>query len=436
MDEHPEFDIVEITRKIGIDILNNVEITSQEAAWNEDNDILADSKYINLYEDNEAIILEKRLQFESNLDINKTIDICRQLCRDNDGDNDIENVANLHNEISDAFQCIYNNPHSEVNADIHSSPLQIFFTGPAGCGKTFVIKLLMKIYNRFTNNDGFCNAYITYASTGKAAEAIDGTTVHTALKITLTKLLPLSMELVQLYRTLFKYVRILIIDEVSMVSAELLQKIDCRLKQITGNFNEPFGGLDIILIGDLRQLPLVRATSIYKSVKQQIAGPSLWRGIQFYELTEVMRQSNQMFSSLLTKIGNGEVLDENECTLIESRFYTKEEADRLCPNGIPTDEFIGYHTAEQLTIVTQKFHKMSVIDTGGLPYQITFVLGKPYMITSNINVSDGLANGAVGSLNYVEYNDNQQVTRVWLLFHDSPKTGEKIRKKSQITLKN
>ena len=65
--------------------------------------------------------------------------------------------------------------------------LQIFLTGSAGCGKTFVIRLLMEIYNRYTNTDGCCNAYITCASTGKAAVAIDGTTVHTVLKITLSK---------------------------------------------------------------------------------------------------------------------------------------------------------------------------------------------------------------------------------------------------------
>lgn len=62
-------------------------------------------------------------------------------------------------------------------------PFQIFFvTGPAGTGKSFVIKLIMEIYNRFADNDGYCNAYITCASTGKAAVAIDGTIVHTALK--------------------------------------------------------------------------------------------------------------------------------------------------------------------------------------------------------------------------------------------------------------
>jgi len=68
------------------------------------------------------------------------------------------------------------------------------------------------------------------------------------LKITLSNLLPLSIEVAQQYRTLFKFVKVLIIDEVSMIGVELLAQIDSRLKQITGNFNDNFGGLDIILI--------------------------------------------------------------------------------------------------------------------------------------------------------------------------------------------
>jgi hypothetical protein len=60
-----------------------------------------------------------------------------------------------------------------------------------------------------------------------------------------------------------------------MVVAELLNQIDSRLKQITGNFQDNFGGMDIIFIGDLRQLPPVRATPIYKAIKRRIAGPQL-----------------------------------------------------------------------------------------------------------------------------------------------------------------
>ncbi len=161
-----------------------------------------------------------------------------------------------------------------------NNPLQVFFTGPAGCGKTFTIKLLMEIYNRFSDTDRFCNAYIQCASTGKVAVAIDGTTVHTALKISPTNSLPLSVDILNQYRSLFKYVKVLIIDEISMISADLLARIDSRLKQITGNFDNTFGAMDIILIGDLRQLEPVMGTVIYKQPKQRMIGPVVWRALK------------------------------------------------------------------------------------------------------------------------------------------------------------
>ncbi|GFW76596.1 ATP-dependent DNA helicase [Trichonephila clavipes] len=126
----------------------------------------------------------------------------------------------------------------------------------------------MEIYNQYTDNDGYCKSC-------KAAIAISGTPVHAALKISLSRLLPLYSETAQQYRTLFKYIKI--IEEISMNSGQLLLKVDSRLKQITGNFQSNFDGLHIILIGDLRQLPPVCSTTIYKQPKQT---PSLDRFLE------------------------------------------------------------------------------------------------------------------------------------------------------------
>lgn len=73
-----------------------------------------------------------------------------------------------------------------------------------------------------------------------------------------------------------------------------------------------------------------------------------------------------------------------------------------------------------------KVHKKSTID----------VEHKNYIITTNIDVSDGLANGAVGKLSHIEYASDENISRVWLLFPDK-KTGEKLRKKcSNYIIKN
>lgn len=142
--------------------------------------------------------------------------------------------------------------------------------------------------------------------------------------------------------------------------------------------------------------------------------------------------------------------------LIESRFCTIEEAENNCPQGIrlfntnnsvnaynikilyaaiekvvstAKDVYIGCTSAEQAAFVRQKLHKMSLIDTSGLPYHPIIVKNIYYMITTNIDVCDGLANGAVGKLVLIEQNDSGEVVTVWLEFPNSTKTGEKLRRK-------
>ncbi|GFW58456.1 ATP-dependent DNA helicase [Trichonephila clavipes] len=170
-----------------------------------------------------------------------------------------------------------------------------------------------------------------------------------------------------------------------------------------------------------------------------------------------MRQTNQQFSSILKKIGNGEGLDEIEMSLIESRFYSVEEAATMCPQGIRlfntnqavtqynnqilnsyTEKIIstakyvysGCTSKEQETFAHQKLHKMSLIDTNELSYQPTFVVNIHYMITKNIDVSDGLANDAVEKLVHAETDNNGVVTIAWLEFSELPRIGEKLRRKA------
>jgi hypothetical protein len=72
---------------------------------------------------------------------------------------------------------------------------------------------------------------------------------------------------------------------------------------------------------------------------------------------------------------------------------------------------------------------MSTIDKGGLPYEIIFVLGKYYMLTTNVDVSNGLANGAVGKLCHTDHDNDDEVSRVWIIFPNPEKVGRKIRSK-------
>ena len=193
-------------------------------------------------------------------------------------------------------------------------PVQIFFTGPAGAGKTFTLKLLMETFNRFAKtHDAAHNVYVAAASTEKAGVAITGTTVHSAFSIAVQQRHNgLTFEALQLYRNAFANVRIVFIDEISMIDPGILHTVNERLKNILGEHDVPFGGTDIVFCGDLRQLSPVCQLAIYEPLSKGLHREVLWQSLGYYFLTELMRQSDKTFSTIFTKIGNGEELDQQE----------------------------------------------------------------------------------------------------------------------------
>ncbi|XP_066933724.1 uncharacterized protein [Clytia hemisphaerica] len=119
------------------------------------------------------------------------------------------------------------------------------------------------------------------------------------------------------------------IDEISMVPSRLFRNIDSRLREIFSS-DKPFGGKSVLLCGDLYQLPPIYRDPIYKadcSSMQSIVGFELWRSFQMAELTEVMRQRDDIdFVDLLNQVRLGE-LDEEKEELLKSRFITKDSPD-------------------------------------------------------------------------------------------------------------
>ena len=93
--------------------------------------------------------------------------------------------------------------------------------------------------------------------------------------------------------------------------------------------------------------------------------------------------------------------------------------------SIAEDAISGLAENQREANFRQKLHKKSVIDTGGLPYELTFVIGKFYIVTTNIDVADGSANGAFGKLVYIEFNeDNNKIIRVWMEFPGANRIGK------------
>ena len=156
------------------------------------------------------------------------------------------------------------------------------------------------------------------APTGVAAININGTTIHSGLGINVgSKLYPLNDQQRASLRNKLLEIRLVIIDEISMVSSVLFYQVNQRLNEIFGySGNESFAGLPVIVRGDFFQLPPVKRLPVYSravSIKSFIA-LDLWRKFQMVEY--VMRQRGDFeFISLLNKIREGEIDDHVENTL-------------------------------------------------------------------------------------------------------------------------
>jgi hypothetical protein len=100
----------------------------------------------------------------------------------------------------------------------------------------------------------------------------------------------MSREALQMYRSAFHNMHIVFVDKVSIVSSDILQTVHVRLQEITNEFEKPFGGMNIMFCGDLKQLPLVSAWPVFKPHRDSLNGTELWQSLYYFPLKRVMRQ--------------------------------------------------------------------------------------------------------------------------------------------------
>ena len=201
-------------------------------------------------------------------------------------------------------------------------PYHVFLSGPGGVGKSLVIKVihsdtlkLLKLSGTFEPDDV---VVLLSAPTGVAAFNINGMTLHSALLFGRSKysgFQPLSHDRLNTLRAKLSRLMLLIIDEVSMVGSNMLLEIHRRLQQIKGVSDDAiFGGVSILAVGDLYQLPPVYQAPLFSTVSDcyaQLCGAgSLWVDhFVMIELTKIMRQrGDSAFSELLCRVRT------NSCT--------------------------------------------------------------------------------------------------------------------------
>lgn len=172
----------------------------------------------------------------------------------------------------------------------------IFLSGPGGVGKSYLVKHIM---------DKFSESTVLLAPTGIAALNIGGSTIHSTFKFPFSVLTKKNHSKVHdKVHELFGPdgpVRRIIIDEISMVRADIFEAIDQNLRRAR-RANIPFGGIQIIVVGDFYQLPPVVTNKdkkiFYEYYDSQFAfGGNAWSqgDFEYIELDEIMRQSDLEF---------------------------------------------------------------------------------------------------------------------------------------------
>ncbi len=187
-----------------------------------------------------------------------------------------------------------------------SARANLFLTGPAGTGKTTVTRALL---------DQLPNAAVL-APTGVAAMQAGGQTLHSFFRLPPRLITPADVRRLRGARAV-RALATLVIDEISMVRADLMQGVDYALRLNRG-IDAPFGGVQVIVVGDLAQLPPVVRGEEAGFLEEHFGGPFFFHapafreaGFVMAELSEIHRQSDPEFIDLLNAVREASLRSEH-----------------------------------------------------------------------------------------------------------------------------
>ena len=287
----------------------------------------------------------------------------------------------------------------------------IFITGFGGSGKSFFIKKACSHYS-------FRNIGVT-STTGTSAILINGTTLHSFLGIGLG-----NMEIAELYLHVknksylhkrWKELEILIIDEISMLSPILFDKLE-HLARIIRKNGKPFGGIQLILSGDFFQLPVIGETNSFCFDAESWNKCIPKKNVIYFDKN--FRQGDIVFQNILNEIRYGKVSNEtmtilntrvnaelvNEFGILPTKIFSlnrdvdNENERELNKLSLKNEklEFMEYELTydilkPNLTNIESKIKK-----TCNVPFTLQLCVGAQVMLLFNLDLDLKLCNGSRG----------------------------------------
>ena len=292
--------------------------------------------------------------------------------------------------------------------DILKMGKNVFLTGGAGAGKTYVLNSLIQYLNEHE-----IPVAVT-ASTGIAATHIGGMTIHAwsgmGIKESLSDYEIEMMDEKKYLWDRYQKVRVLIIDEISMLSGTFLDTLDRLCRTMKRNFNQPFGGIQMIFCGDLFQLPPI---SKDKNVPPDLVIDSkIWNQMNLTTcyITEQHRQKDEdFFTEILNAIRDNTVTEYHVETL-QDRVREYDEDDfgnitKLFTHNVDVDDINGREleniTEEEYLFEMTSKGKPNLVETLKksclAPNHLKLKIGAQVMFVKN-NFEAGYVNGTRGEV--------------------------------------
>jgi ATP-dependent DNA helicase PIF1 len=308
--------------------------------------------------------------------------------------------------------------------DLIKKGKNIFLTGPSGTGKSAVVKLFKEQYGHKIN------IAIT-STTGISALLIGGTTLHSYLGIGLgtgtAEQIYGNIETRKHLKRRWQELDVLVIDEVSMLSPELFDKLEAvarfvrreepkRYLKNTKDNTHPFGGIQLVLTGDFLQLPVVKSDDFCFEAKS-------WNDCveEVVYLTEIIRQPDEAFQKVLNEMRYGKLSQEGR-EMIASRIGVKLNNElgilptKIFTTNMSVDEVNNkqlYKLQDKVDNVEYFQYDMEIEIAGGnfkerctleekyrknciAPETLILCKNAQVMLLTNMNLEMGLANGSRG----------------------------------------
>ena len=271
----------------------------------------------------------------------------------------------------------------------------LFLSGSAGTGKSFTIKNIVEYLEENKINYGLT------ALTGCAASLINGQTLHSYLLLGINKSLidiynDLSRKFIPKFKSL-KSLNTLIIDEISMMSNELLELIDELFKMIKSN-TLPFGGIQVIMVGDFHQLPPIKGNYCFTSPSWDVLN------MNNVILTDLIRQKDDLvLQEILEELRTGKMSDktfEILKSLNKTKFIGDIKPTKLFPvnnnvdkiNNKEFQKLVKINEDNTTTYKAMANYKIDNIDN----FDICLTLNAQIMVIRNLSVENHLVNGTRG----------------------------------------